>query len=121
MLTQGVWAGVYRVGDPPLISGVGPDAPTVVNEKGAKQSATGRRADLLPPLALLRVAEVLHHGAEKYGANNWRGIAEPDHLNHALIHLLAHLAGDRQDDHLGHLACRVLMALETNLTGGGDA
>ena len=94
------------------IAGVGADAPTVVNEKGAKQSKTLYRADLLPPLATLAVAGVLHEGAVKYGDTNWHGISVRDHLNHAMIHVFAWLAGDTQDDHLEHFACRALMALE---------
>ncbi len=96
----------------PLIAGVGPDAPTITNESGAKQSALPYRCDLLPASATLAVAKVLGHGAAKYGANNWRGIPVEDHLNHALTHIFAHLAGDKSDDHLDHAACRMLMALE---------
>lgn len=95
-----------------MIDGVGKDAPTVVNGNGAKQSITLYRADLFPPLAYLHIAAILKTGAEKYGVNNWRGIVVNDHINHALIHLAAHLAGDTQDDHLGHAACRLVMALE---------
>ena len=94
------------------IPGVGPDAPTIVNDKGAKQSASPYRSDLLPPRALLEVAAILKTGAEKYGDNNWRAIPQHEHISHALTHLLCHQAGDTQDDHLGHAACRLLMALE---------
>jgi Domain of unknown function (DUF5664) len=98
-----------------MIKNVGPEAAVVTNELGAKQSATIHRADLLPARAVLSVAEVLEQGAKKYGDNNWRGIPTNDHINHALIHIFAYLAGDRQDDHLGHFACRALMALEKEL------
>jgi hypothetical protein len=98
------------------VDGVGPDAPVVVNEKGAKQSGTPYRTDLLPALATLEVAKVLKYGADKYGDNNWRGIPVGDHLNHMMTHALAFLAGDQSDDHLGHMACRALMALETHKT-----
>ena len=97
------------------VAGVGPDAPTVVTESGAKQSGSPYRADLLPAAATLAVAAVLRHGAEKYGEDNWRGLAVADHLNHALVLLFAYLAGDDQDDHLEHAACRALMALDTRL------
>lgn len=97
------------------VEGVGPDAPTVVNESGGKQSDSPYRSDLLPPKASLHVAAILKYGATKYGDNNWRKIALNDHLNHALTHIFAHLAGDIQDDHLGHAACRMMMALETAL------
>ena len=101
--------GIVRVG------GVGPDAPTAVNDRGGRQSDTPYRADLLPPLATLAVAAVLKPGAEKYGVNNWHKIPVEDHLNHALVHVFAWLSGDRQDGHLEHAACRVLMALELNI------
>lgn len=97
----------------PAVPGVGPDAPTTTNADGGKQSATLYRADLLPPTAVLSVAKILKHGADKYGAENWRLIPRRDNLNHALIHVYAYLAGDRSDDHLEHAACRLLFALET--------
>lgn len=97
------------------LKGVGPDTDIEVNEIGAKQSRVPYRMDLMPPQATLAVANVLHSGAEKYGANNWHGIPVDDHLNHALVHMYAYLAGDKQDDHLEHAACRALMALEIKL------
>lgn len=99
------------------VDGVGADAPTVVNEHGGRQSKTLYRCDLLQPLAVLRVAHIMEYGAAKYGDNNWHNITTNEHLNHALIHLFAHLAGDGQDDHLGHAAWRVLSALEQQLSG----
>lgn len=98
------------------IEGVGQDAPTVTNDKGAKQSDSPYRADLLMMRAVLDVCAVLKRGAVKYGDNNWRGLKIEDHLNHALVHIFAYLAGDRQDAHLTNAACRSLMALETQLT-----
>lgn len=97
-----------------VVAGVGPEAPTVTNEKGAKQSGSPYRCDLLPAQASLHVAGILKYGADKYGDNNWRGIPIADHLNHALTHIFAWLAGDSQDDHLGHAACRLMMALEVS-------
>ena len=96
-----------------MVDGVGPDAAVVTDpETGAKQSAVTYRCDLLPPLASLRVASILHEGSSKYGDWNWFKIPPGDHLNHALIHIFAFLAGDKSDDHLGHAACRMLMAME---------
>lgn len=95
-----------------IIEGVGKDAPVVENEVGAKQSGSPYRCDLFPPQAMLAVAKVLKEGADKYGDENWRGIPIRDHLSHAMTHMLAYLAGDSQDDHLGHAACRMLMALD---------
>lgn len=96
------------------VEGVGPDAPVVVNGQGGRQSHSPYRCDLLPPRATLDVAEVLSQGAAKYGAFNWHKIGVPEHLNHLLAHVFAHLAGDGSDAHLSHAACRALMALEVS-------
>lgn len=98
-----------------VVVGVGPDAPTVTNNVGAKQSKVSHRCDLLPALATLHVAAILNAGAVKYGDQNWRGIPCVEHLNHAMIHLFAYHAGDKTDDHIGHAACRLLMGLEKHL------
>lgn len=111
----GYWASLTDFA--PVVMGVGKDAPVVVNAHGGKQSHSPYRCDLLPPLATLAVAGVLRHGAAKYGANNWHAIEVPEHLNHAITHVFAYLAGDGSDDHLEHAACRLLMALEQKLTG----
>lgn len=97
----------------PLVFSVGPDAPIVTNAAGGSQSASKYRADLLPAMAVLNIAAILDAGARKYGVDNWRKIDRADHINHAMVHLLAHIAGDTSDDHLGHAACRVLFAMET--------
>lgn len=102
-----------------VAEGVGPDAPTETNENGASQSKTGFAATSLPPKALLAVAATQKHGDDKYGVDNWRGISVLDHLNHAQIHYLAHMAGDTQDKHLEHYATRALMALELHLEQNG--
>src|SRR5262249_45742671 len=98
---------------PMIDRGVGPEAPTTVNDKGGRQSASPYRCDLLPPDAVLAVAKVLKYGADKFGPDNWRKIPCADHLNHALAHVFAYGAGDTSDDHLAHAACRLLFALET--------
>jgi hypothetical protein len=95
------------------IPGVGPDAPTITNAAGGKQSATPYRCDLVPPAAYLRVAAILAEGARKYGDENWRNISFRDHINHALSHVAAYLAADRSDDHIGHAMCRMMFAFET--------
>jgi hypothetical protein len=59
---------------------------------------------------MFEMAHVLHHGAEKYGENNWRNIDIPDHLNHLIMHSYAYLAGDRNEKHLSHIMCRSMFA-----------
>lgn len=98
-----------------VIGGLGVDAPVITNDKGGMQSASPYRIDLMPPKALFAVAEVLAIGARKYAKNNWKKIDIDDHLNHALAHAFAYLAGDTTDDHMGHFACRAMMALEMQL------
>ena len=63
--------------------------------------------------SIIKVAEVLQYGVGRYEANNWRLIPREEHLNHALIHLVAMIAGDTQDDHRGHALCRLMMAKAT--------
>lgn len=53
----------------------------------------------------------LKYGAVKYAPNNWRLIPEGQHLNHAMIHLVALAIGDDQDDHLGAALCRLHMTI----------
>ena len=92
-----------------------------VNEKGATQSYTPCRFDLIPSVALFKVAEVLGEAVEKYGlgkfkgrviSGNWNNIPVEDHLNHALQHIYGQLSGDRTEEHLSHAICRLMFALE---------
>lgn len=94
---------------------LGPDAPIVTNDAGGQQSDVSYRFDLIDPGAIFRLAQVLDYGARKYAPNNWRKISTEEHLNHALIHAYAHLAGDTQDDHLGHFFTRAMMALAVEI------
>lgn len=89
---------------------VSPDAPTTTNEQGGSQSAIPVRFDLIDGNAMFEMAKVLHQGAEKYGADNWRKIPIEDHLNHLIMHAYAYLAGDRTDEHLSHIMCRAMFA-----------
>lgn len=93
-----------------IIKGVGKDAPTVTNDQGGKQSKVLYRFDLLDPLAMFEMTNVLTVGAEKYGEDNWRKISVNEHLNHMIIHTYAYLAGDKSDDHLSHIMCRAMFA-----------
>lgn len=75
-----------------------------------KQSPTFYRYDLWDPEVRLKIAEIFATGAEKYGEDNWKFIPAPNHINKAQIHIDAHLAGDRRDDHLLHAAWRIMAA-----------
>ena len=63
--------------------------------------------------AIIEIAKVLQEGAEKYEPNNWRLIPQEEHINHALIHYVAHRVGDTQDEHLQHCMTRLMMAFAT--------
>lgn len=67
---------------------------------------------------VINIAKILQYGADRYEPNNWRLIPQEEHLNHALIHIIAHLAGDTQDDHINHALCRLMMAKATKTSEG---
>lgn len=102
------------------IDGVGPDAPVEVNELGGGQSSVPYRFDLVDGHAMFAMCKVLHEGAEKYGANNWRAIPVEDHLNHLIMHAYAWLAGDTSDEHLSHIMCRAMFAQGIQAQGGPE-
>jgi len=95
------------------LKGVGKDAPIIENENGGKQSKSEYGFHLCDYDALLKLAEVLQYGASRYTRDNWRKIPAEEHFNHMLIHSLAYLKGDTQDDHLGHMLCRAMMFYAT--------
>lgn len=88
-----------------------PNAPTITNAQGGSQSDTKYAFTELDPHAMFVLAEILYTGRAKYGKNNWRKIPVEDHINHALVHINAYIAGDTQDDHLGHAFCRMMFAV----------
>lgn len=92
------------------IKGVSKDAPKATNKQGGSQSAVAYGFDCLDPKAMFSMCEALEEGRKEYGKDNWRKIPVEDHLNHLLIHVFAYLAGDTQDDHLGHAMCRAMFA-----------
>ena len=71
-------------------------------------------------LQITKIAKVLQYGASRYEPNNWRLIPEEEHINHALIHILAYIAGDTQDDHIDHALCRLMMAYAVDKSIGFD-
>ena len=95
-----------------------PDVPTEVNENGGRQSATPYAFHFLPPHAMFAAAEVAKYGAEKYGETlfdrNYKKIPPEEHVNHAIQHLFAYLAGDESDDHLSHAILRAMFAFEVD-------
>jgi len=88
---------------------------------GAVRSHLSERYDLVPTIGLQRVAMTMSEGAAKYGEHNWqKGFPVNDILNHALAHVFKYLSGDRAEDHLGHAAANLLMAIHTEESNGQD-
>lgn len=100
------------------IIGVEADAPVIINEIGGKQSDSPFGFYLLPASSLFDAARVAKYGADKYGETfedrNYTKISTVEHLNHAIQHIYAFLAGDTQDDHLGHAIVRLMFAYDVN-------
>ena len=95
-----------------------PDVPEQTPGKGFQKHDQGKaRFDLLPPVALEEIAHVFGHGAEKYGADNWRfGAAWSRYFAAAMRHLWAYWRGEDLDPetgrhHLAHAACCALILL----------
>lgn len=107
--------------DVSVLSGVGPEAPKTVNEKGGRQSLKKWRFDLVHAGAFFVLGRILDRGSKEYGDWNWLKIDVEDHLNSAIMHIYAYLNGDRSDDHLGHAFCRCMFALGVALRDGYDA
>jgi hypothetical protein len=65
-------------------------------------------------VGLRRAAEAAEEGVQKYGAyNHERGLPVHVYLNHLIAHAYAYLAGDRSEDHLGHMAWNALFACQS--------
>ncbi len=103
---------------PLIIHGVEPEAPVVQNEAGGKQSDSPYAFHMIPLSGVFAAAQVAKYGAQKYGESfgerNYTKISPEEHANHAIAHLFAYLAGDRQDDHLGHAIWRAMAAYDTD-------
>lgn len=76
------------------------------------------RTDLMPPDALMAVADVLAYGAKKYEPHNWEKGLEWSRVYAATLrHLYAFWSGEDYDPesekhHLAHAACNCLMLFE---------
>lgn len=98
-----------------------PEVPGVKHDDGKPRPA------LLPPLAVLEVAEVLRLGALKYSDDNWRRV--PDwrkrYADAALRHVFGWLAGQEKDGETGchalaHAVCCLLYLVEQEMRGVAD-
>jgi hypothetical protein len=100
--------------------GIGPDSATEYNGDGAGQSTIPAVFTTMPLAALWELSKLQKQGDEKYGAHNWRGIPDYDHINHAFAHLVAHCLGDKTDRHLLHATWRLMAALNLRVEDGRE-
>lgn len=72
------------------------------------------RYDLISPIGLEALAKTYAEGAQKFGEFNWEnGMPAVDMINHAIRHLYRFLAGERDEDDLGHAAWNILGAIHS--------
>lgn len=78
-----------------------------------RDAETGKgRCDLLPAVAILRVARHYEEGAKKYSDRNWeKGIPISSFIDSALRHLMKYLDGQTDEDHLCASAWNCLCAM----------
>ena len=104
------------------------DAELEMAERGVKFDGNKLRMDLLPPELLLGVADVLTHGANKYGGRNWELGMDWSRVSGALLrHFVAWMGGEDIDPesgkpHLSHVACNIafLIAYAERNIGNDD-
>lgn len=70
---------------------------------------------------MFAAARVAKEGADKYDETrherNYKKIPVDSHLNHALQHIYAYLAGDESDPHIAHAIVRLMFAYECDHDG----
>ena len=86
---------------------------------GVKHDAEKARVDLLPWDAVIACAEVLTHGAAKYGDENWRSVpnGKRRYLAASLRHVIAYARGEWLDresglPHLAHALTSLMFVFE---------
>ena len=85
---------------------------TIGNGVQREESSRHVRYDLIPPEAIIALAEVLYEGSKKYGDRNWeKGIPVQNCLDHCLGHLMQYQLGDTAEPHLKHALCNLAMAV----------
>jgi len=95
-----------------MYTGLEKNAPVVVNKRGGEHSYMAFAYHLLDPVAIQELAKVMAYGEKKgYKRDNWRLLSIDDHLNHTIMHLIAYMIGDKQDNHLEHAFTRLMFAL----------
>ena len=97
-----------------------------VNTKGGVKNDGGKLQPTLllksMPRAVKQVIEVLQHGADKYGADNWKLVENNRYDDAMLRHLVfGYLSGEKVDpdsgkQHLAHIICCALFLLDNELS-----
>lgn len=79
---------------------------------------------LVPPVAILEVAQAFRDGAQKYTAFNWRAKPVPSitYVNAALRHIYSWMDGEERSDdadvhHLAHAAACMMILLDAQKQG----
>jgi hypothetical protein len=79
---------------------------------------------LVPPVAIIEIAQAFRDGAEKYNAYNWREKAVPTmtYLNAAMRHIYAYLDGEERSAdadvlHLAHAAACLCILMDADSCG----
>lgn len=98
-------------------------------ERNEKDGATGHKydggkppLDLLSRTALVKIAEVMAYGSNKYAAHNWRGGLHWSRvLSAAMRHLMAFNDSEDKDSetglsHIAHAGCCIMFLLEYETT-----
>ena len=82
-----------------------------------RDTQTGKgRFDLLPPYALLRLAQHFENGAVRYQARNWeKGIPCSRYLDSAFRHLIKIMMGLEDEDHGSACVWNLLCLIETKM------
>lgn len=89
-----------------------------LKEGGTKADGSKNLVQLLPVLALERIAQIFTFGAKKYSEWNWsKGISYSRIYGALLRHLFAWYKGEKSDpesgqSHLYHAGCCIMMLIE---------
>ena len=89
--------------------------------KGKKYDVGKPRMHLLPPKAIEEVADVLTHGAIKYGEHNWKKLdnLQNRYTSAALRHIFQSMEEELDEEsgcyHEAHAICCLLFKLEAKL------
>ena len=85
---------------------------------GLRYNSGKPRFDLLPPIALEKISEVLTFGATKYSEWNWaEGFKHTDVIASLQRHINAYMRGEDIDpetglSHLAHAGCNIMFLLD---------